>query len=262
MQWQVVYKKAYNDDGSLFFPEKLTKEFLERQKREQGSYIFSNQYLNEIIPLDMQTFRKDWFVYYDAIPKNHLNFAFIDPAISQADTADFTGVVVVAVDQENRWYVRFARRYKITPTQILNLIFELHKNFKCAGIGIEEVAFQKALIYMMGDEMKRRNQFVPIQGVKPPTDKTKEMKILSLVPRFEWGRIYLNKGLTDLELELLSFPRAAHDDLSDALSSIDSIAFAPKVENVWDKPLAPNHPDYEKYYLHKLRTKQQDNAEE
>ena len=127
-------------------------------RSEQGSYIFSNQYLNEIIPLDMQTFRKDWFVHYDAIPKNHLNFAFIDPAISQADTADFTGVVVVSVDQENRWYVRFAKRYKITPTQIINLIFEIHKNFKCAGIGIEEVAFQKALIYMMGDEMKRRNQ--------------------------------------------------------------------------------------------------------
>ena len=137
-----------------------------------------------------------------------------------------------------------------------SLIFEIHKNFKCAGIGIEEVAFQKALIYMMGDEMKRRNQFLPIQGVKPPTDKTKEMKILGLVPRFEWGRIFLNRGLTDLELELLSFPRAAHDDLSDALSSIDLIAFAPKVEKLWEKPLAPNHPDYEKWYLHQLRTKQ------
>lgn len=258
MQWQVVYKKAYNDDGSLFFPEKLTHAFLERQKREQGSYIFSNQYLNEIIPSELQTFKRDWFKYYGSIPKNHYNFAFIDPAISQADTADFTGCVVVAVDVENRWYVRFAKRYKITPTQIINLIFEIQKNFKCQAIGIEEVAFQKALLYMMSDEMKRRMDYLPIKGIKPPTDKTKEMKILSLVPRFEWGRIFLNQGLLDLESELLSFPRAAHDDLSDSLSSIDAIAFPPTADKEWDKKPAPNHPDYEKWYIQQLQNKPKD----
>ena len=258
MQWQVVYKKAYNEDGSLFFPEKLTHAFLESQKKEQGSYIFSNQYLNEIIPLDMQTFKREWLRYYETIPKNHYNFAFVDPAISQADGADFTGVVVVAVDSENRWYVRFAKRYKINPTQIISLIFEIQKNFNCQGIGIEDVAFQKALIHFLSDEMKRRMDFLPIKGIKPPTDKTKEMRVLSLVPRFEWERVFLNKGLNDLEIELSSFPRGAHDDLIDALAYIDFIAFPPPVEKVWEKPVAPNHPDYERYYLHKLRTKEND----
>jgi predicted phage terminase large subunit-like protein len=258
VQWEVVYKKAYNNDGSLFFPEKLTHAFLERQKREQGSYIFSNQYLNEIIPLDMQSFKKEWFQYYESIPKIHHNFCFIDPAISQADTADFTGVVVVAVDCENRWYVRFAKRYKITPTQLISLVFELQKNFQCQAIGIEEVAFQKALVYFLADEMKRRNIFLPIKGIKPNTDKTKEMRILSLVPRFEWNRIFLNKGLNDLELELLMFPRGAHDDLADSLCAIDTIAFPPSPEKLWDKPPAPNHPDYEKYYRYKMMSKDRD----
>lgn len=258
MQWQVVYKKAYNDDGSLFFPEKLTHAFLERQKREQGSYIFSNQYLNEIIPADMQTFKKEWFQYYESIPKIHNNFCFIDPAISQADTADFTGVVVVAVDPENRWYVRFAKRYKITPTQIISLIFEIQKNFQCKAIGVEQVAYQESLLYFLADEMKRRNQFLPVTGIKPPTDKTKEMRVLAMVPQFEWGRIYLNKGLNDLELELLMFPRGAHDDLADSLAYISSIAFSPQAEKLWEKPPPPNHPDYEKYMLYKMRSKPQD----
>ena len=256
MQWHVVYQGAYNRDGSLYFPEKLTHEFLERQKREQGSYIFSNQYLNEIIPSDMQTFKKEWFQYYDDLPKNVHNFAFIDPAIGQADTNDFTGVVVVAVDCEGKWFVRFARRYRITPTQIINLIFELHKNFNCMAIGIEEVAFQQALLYFLSEEMKRRMSFLPVKGIKPPTDKTKEMRILSLVPHFEWGRVYLNKNLNDLELELLTFPRGAHDDLIDSLAYISSIAFPPPKEKEWAKPPAPNHPDYERYYISKLQKKQ------
>ena len=258
MQWNVVYKKAYNENGSLFFPEKLTAAFLERQKREQGSYIFSNQYLNEIIPLDMQTFKKEWFQYYESIPKIHHNFAFIDPAISQADTADFTGVTVVAVDSENRWYVRFAKRYKITPTQLISLLFEIQKNFNCQVIGIEEVAFQKALLYFLTDEMKRRNNFIPVKGIRPPTDKTKEMRILSLVPRFEWNRVYLNKNLNDLELELMMFPRGAHDDLLDALQGIDMISYPPSAEKIWDKAPPPNHPDYERYYRYKMMSKDRD----
>lgn len=258
MQWEVVYKKAYNEDGSLFFPEKLTHAFLERQKKEQGSYIFSNQYLNEIIPLELQTFKNEWIKYYDSIPRIHHNFAFIDPAISQADGADFTGVVVVAVDTENRWYVRFAKRYKITPTQLISLVFELQKNFKTMGIGIEEVAFQQVLSHFIGEEMKKRMDFLPIKGIKRGNDKTKEMRILSMVPRFEWNGIFLNKGLNDLELELMMFPRGAHDDLIDSLSSIAEIAFSPTAEKLWDKPPPPNHPDYERYYIHKMRTKEQD----
>ena len=258
MQWDVVYKKAYNQDGSLFFPEKLTHAFLERQKMEQGSYIFSNQYLNEIIPLDMQSFKKEWFHYYESIPKNHYNFCFIDPAISQTAHADFTGVVVVAVDEENRWYVRFAKRYKVTPTKLISLIFEIQKNFKCQAIGIEQVAYQKALLYFLSDEMKRRTQFLPIKGIQPDNDKSKEMRILSLVPRFEWNRVFLNQGLTDLELELMMFPRGAHDDLIDSLQAIDTIAFPPPVEKMWEKPPAPNHPDYEKYYRYKMMTKDRD----
>lgn len=261
MQWEVVYKKAYNEDGSLFFPEKLTHAFLERQKREQGSYIFSNQYLNEIIPLDMQTFRKEWIRYYDSIPKIVHNFAFIDPAISQSKTADYTGVVVVAVDVENRWYVRFAKRYRITPTQIISLCFDLQKNFNCVGIGIEAVAYQEALIYMLADEMKRRQIFLPIKEIKPPTDKTKEMRILALVPNFEWNRIFLNKGLQDLEVELMMFPRGAHDDILDGLAYINSIAYPPQAEKMWEKVPAPNHPDYERYYRYKMMTKERDTIE-
>lgn len=45
MSWNVVYRGAYNKDGSLFFPEKLSQDFLESAKRTMGSYIFANQYL-------------------------------------------------------------------------------------------------------------------------------------------------------------------------------------------------------------------------
>lgn len=253
MKWTLVYEKAIRDDGSLFFPEKLSQEFLDNTKRAVGSYIFSNQYLNEIIPADLQSFRKEWFKYFDQLPQRVNTFMFVDPAISQADTADFTGVVVISVDPEKRWYVRYARRYKVTPTQLINLIFTLNTQFSPQVIGIEEVAYQKALLYFLDEEMRRRNTLLPVKGIKPPNDKTKEMRILALVPRFEFGQIFLSQGLTDLEMELLKFPRASHDDLCDALAACEYIYFAPdKAPEFANKP-HPNDPRYEAWFIKNLR---------
>lgn len=248
--WEVVYKKAYNEDGSLFFPEKLSDIFLEQAKRTMGSYLFANQYLNEVIPSELQTFKKEWLTYYKVVPKNVNTFIFVDPALSEADTSDYTGIVAVSVDHEKRWFVQYARRHRVTPTELINLVFRLNNEFNPKIIGIEEVAYQKALLYFLDEEMRRRNTLLPIKGVRPPTDKTKQMRILSLVPRFEWNHIFLNQGLHDLELELMKFPRGSHDDLIDALAGIEYIYFPPEKEtNEIKKPHSMSSADYEKWYI-------------
>jgi len=106
---------------------------------------------------------------------------------------------------------------------------------------------------MIKEEMKRRRTTVPVTGIKIDTSKTKEMRIRALVPRFEWGRIFLSQGLIDLEMEYSQFPRGSHDDLMDSLAYMDQIVYypRPKGENSNESP-APNHPDYEKWYIKQL----------
>ena len=253
--WSIVYKRAINDDGSLFFPERLTHEFLNDQKKILGSYMFANQYQNEIIPLDEQRFRKEWFKNFNELPPRKHTFAFIDPALSETASADYTALVVLDVDVDNNWFIRLASRYRITPTELVNLVFSVNKEFQPMTIGIESVAFQKALVYMIQEEMKKRNEFLPIAAIKPSPEKTKEMRISSLVPRYEFGRIYHAQGLVDLETELLQFPRARHDDLSDALASIAEIIIYPTKERINNGRPNPQSPEYEKWYRAELARK-------
>lgn len=260
MKWSVVYKRAYNPDGSLFFPQRLTHEFLENAKKTMGSYIFANQYLNEVFPESDRKFKKEWFKYYDKLPDRYNTFAFIDPAISTQDGADYTAITVIRVDVDGNWYLMVANRDRITPTQIINKMFEIHEQFDCQIIGVEDVAYQRALLYMLDEEMRRRGKLIPVKGIRPSPDKSKETRIMGLIPRFEWGRIYLNRGLHEFEQELLQFPRGKNDDMIDSCSYLEQIVFYPAKEKESKNVSSPHDPRYEKEYIKSLVKRANENS--
>lgn len=251
----VVYDKAVRDDGSLLFPEKLSAEYLVRQRKAQGSYIFAHQYQNEIIPSDDQDFKKEWLKYYTELPKIKNTFAFIDPAISLEDTACYTAVVVVDVDPDGMWYLKLARRVRISATQTIKLIFDLQDAYKCTAIGVEIVAYQEALKHFAADEMKKRKRVVPVQGIRRSSEVSKPIRIRSLVPRFEWQRILVKPGLAEFEDEYLKFPRGTYVDILDALSSLEEIVYPPGQERKPNVVPNPNSPEYERQYIASLKEK-------
>lgn len=251
-EWGIVYKSAIAKDGKLLFPQRLDSEFLRKAKRDMGSQFFANQYLNVTFPSEDAPFKREWFRYYEKLPvKDKFTFAYIDPAISTEDNSDFTGLVVLDVDASGRRYVRVAQRYKINPTKIIDLIFRVHKQFEPMLIGVESVAFQKAIHYFAAEEMRRRNVFPRLCEVKPETTKTKETKILGLVPLIEFGNYYFGEGLDDLETELLEFPKSKHDDLIDSLASIERIITIPSAKK-GEEHGTTHDPETDQHYIRRL----------
>lgn len=257
--WSIVYEKAVRDDGSLFFPSRISKEFLEEARKKMGSQLFANQYLNEVFPAEDAKFKKEWFRYYFELPKRELyTFAHIDPAISTADGADYTGIAVVSVDSDRNWYMRLAQRSRMNPTQIVDIVFDLHKQFGLMGIGVESVAYQKALIYLINEKMNERDT-VPLKEIKRGPDSNKEMRIMSLIPRIEWGKFYHRAEMTTFEKELLQFPRGAHDDIIDAVSSLEDIVFYPSKEAPAYES-GPHTPEYERNVIQGFIQRANENA--
>lgn len=254
--YSVVYEKAIRSDGTFLFPNRLSKSFLDEQRKTLGPYIYANQYMNEIIPSEDQDFKASWLKYYDELPDLYYTFAFLDPAISTQDTADFTALVVVHVDVDGNWYIEQAKRYRINATETIDLLFSVTETFKPMCLGVEIVSYQKAIMHFLDKEMRLRGTIIPVKGIQRGADKTKEKRILSLVPRFEWGRIYLNKNLTDLEDEYSKFPRSSYDDVLDALSSIEEICFSPERKKEDDRQPSPNSSKYEQWYIRNHVTNQ------
>lgn len=249
----MIYERAIRRDGSLLFPERLTQEFLEQARRTQGSYVFANQYQNEIIPASEQKFKKEWWRYYHELPELHYKFAFIDPAISEEETADYTALSVVAVDADRNWYVILVKRQRINPTEIIDLAFDVQKRYQCLAIGIEDVAFQRSLLHFTHERMLADSNMIPVTGVKRGPDSNKHMRIMSLVPRFEFGSLFMTRACKDLEDEMTFYPRAAHDDCLDSLASIKDVVFYPERKRKDERPHT-NDPNYERWYIQQLVT--------
>lgn len=247
--WSVSYDTAIRKDGTLKAPNILSKDFLARQRRIQGSYIFAHQYLNQIIPADDQDFKKDWLRYYDELPRRLTTVVVIDPAISLDQDACYTSMVALSTDSNNHRYLRLAKRMRITATQTVEAIFKAYDHFKPQIIGVEAVAYQMALLHFLIAEMRKRKVSLPLYAIKRAPDKSKMTRIRSLVPWFEFQNTSIHRGLHEFEEEYMKFPRGTYVDILDALADAQELSYPPEKEKERDTPPAPNHPDYEKWYI-------------
>lgn len=236
-----VYIRKCIENGKPIFPEKFSvgpdpkqrKTDLNQLKQSQGSFHFSAQYNNDPVDDDAIEFKRHWIRHYDVLPENGDDIMFIDPAFTEKKAYDFCGIVLTRITSENIVYVMQALALKLQPQDLIREIFrlhEVHKNIRKTYV--ESVAAQVMLLSLLKSEMLKRNKFFALDEFKPSTRENKASRIRGLIPRFESGGILLRRGLSDLENELLEFPRNTHDDLIDALSQGVNIWLPPsKIEH-------------------------------
>ena len=236
-------------DGKPTWPDKYVmtdveakgtnKVSLEDKKKQFGSLVYSAEMLNQPVDESTQEFFKKNFKYKTQEEVNKLKvrkFVTIDSALTKHAESDFTGIVKNYVSEINDWHLD-ARRYKVNSKELINLIFQFHdEGFE--KIGIEEGAFTQAVEPFFQDECKVRNKYPYIVKLKHG-GIMKETRIRGLIPRYEAGHIYHITGTSsELEEELLKFPKGLNDDVADALNYQNMIAEPPKKRELYiQKPL-------------------------
>lgn len=255
-RFNILVRSAIDEDDNLFFPEILTREFLDKQKKSQGSYIFSCQYLNSPVDDETATFKRSYFQYknWEDVRGRPMNwYLAIDPSFD-GPYSDYVGMVECAMDYQGELIVGDVYRLKLTYAQIIQLMFDLYQAKKYKTIVVETVATQKSLSYMLNEEQRRRQVWLPVKELAS-RHNAKEERIRGLAPYYEFRRVWHlrdGKMIEELEDELLHFPVGKHDDVIDALSTVLEIATVPratvtedrkekktKLINIMNKPRSP-----------------------
>lgn len=230
------YIRGAIEKGQPIFPELMTLEILDAI-REKNPYLYSCQYANNPRDPAIQDFNIKWVKRYHfsqrgdhlvikegeetlVIPIKSLDIVItIDPAISERSSGDRTAIVVCGVDPDGRVFVLDVVAERINPLQMFDHIFKLAEKWTPRVVGIEGVAYQKAIKYFLKDEMERRGKWLPIQELKVDTSRSKETRIRGLQPVVSTGRLFVRTSHQMLLDELDEFPLGEHDDIVDALAA-------------------------------------------
>ena len=227
----VYIRGAYKDDGSLYFPELLSEEKLTELKGLQGSYIFSSFYLNNPVDEASALIKKSQIKYWgegDAMLPAKLNvIAVCDPAVSQAETADESSIVVVGVDTDNNWWVLEVRSGQWTTFELIEQLFAVHAQWKPITMTLEVIGQAQGIMLPIHDEEDRRKIYLPLMEITSRPQVRKEIRIRSVLqPRFERGKVFIKRDMFDLEEQIIHFPRSKRDDMIDALTDVEDIAYS------------------------------------
>ncbi len=239
-QFNVIARKAKSDDGDLLYPAKLDDEFLTNKRNLQGSYIFSCQYMNEPVDAETAKFKRDYFHYrnYAEIEGMPINwYLTVDPG-GDGETSDYAALVLSGMDYQENIYVRYIVKAKMTEGEIVKMTINLFRKFGPKRVVVETLAGAgKSIILAYKTLMKELGIWMPIQYIEHRTT-AKSSRIEALAPKYEFGHVFHIRecpNIKDLEDELLKFPKAKNDDVSDALATVLEVATAPMKNQIQHK---------------------------
>jgi len=224
----VRIRGAHKKDGSLYFPERLTENFLKAKKIEIGSAIYYCQYENNPVDDSAVIFKKKWMKFYGHYPpKGLITTIVMDPAVSTKDDACDTAFTAIGVDSDGYWYILSADFLKDEPDKVVDRIFFLNDIHNPNLFGIETVAFQKTYKFWVWERMRQTGRNVNIVELKTDTSVTKDMRIKGLVPYFESGSILwpgnstkdFDENMTRLWDQVTMYP------MSKFIDGLDSLAY-------------------------------------
>ena len=202
--------------------------------------VFYREYMCEIVGDEDQLFKSDDIQYYDGkfrldnennaflditeidgkevketVPINI--FTGVDPASSVKQTADYSVIFNLAVDDKNRKFALPYYRKHAKPLALAEAIVNNFKKYKSTKTRIESVGYQEMLRQYVQMRCDEEGMFIPGLNIKENPRTSKSHRLESLQPSFAKKEIYIMKNMQNLVDEMLLFPRGKHDDLLDGL---------------------------------------------
>lgn len=204
--------KTYYDEGLILDdPELNTFELMMEYFEDMESFF--SEYQNE--PMSAENAILGKYQTYETLPTDLVYAMGIDPALGKKK-GDLFGVAVVGKSQSmKRFYIVYARGFKLSPLAMLYKIIEIYKLYAPKYVIAETVQFQEFYKDSLKDKAIEAGIYLPVIPIK--THSNKEIRLAALSPYLSDGTLLANSNDKVLIEELTTFPMGAHDDILDAV---------------------------------------------
>ncbi len=216
----VTISRAARENGKPVW-SRYNNKVLEQLESELGPYMFASLFLNDPSDVISQVFKREWIHYYHDLQKNLVFCTSVDPAPSDTDSTsdpDYNVVLTTGIKPSTGdVYVVDITRERMNPGQLIDCIFWHYSRYKPVVVKVEAIAYQRTISYYLQRRQRKLKMPFYIEEIKS-LKGSKADRIRGLQPFFAANQVFIKTSMSELERELLSFPRGAHDDIIDALS--------------------------------------------
>lgn len=250
--WHIVNIPLCDDELVSFYPEFMTdaevRALYDKMVRQGLADVFAREQQNKPISGLDAIFKQEYWQekYYepgDILDNRDIYFVtIIDPAKTVKLSSDYSAIVTVGVDLTNhKLYFHDCVSKHYQPDQIYDEAFRQVEVHGSRILAVEVTSLNEFITQPLLSEMRKRNIHVNFVELKA-RDK-KEMRIAQLAPFYRQGYIHHNAQVSSkLELQLMAFPRAKNDDVSDAFAYVIEVLGLNE-----EYFYAPSDPDKDEY---------------
>ena len=225
--WRAVKYRAHNHDYSaILWPSRKSKQFFEELRGdfiEQGiPEVYACEYLCNPVDDSIRYFRKGDFLPMteEDKKKNKTYYITADLAISEKTRADYTAIVIGGMDANGQLHIVNVIRERLSGDEIVDTLMAVQKLYNPQAVGIEDTQISKAIGPYLFRAMTERGIYMNVLMLKPHR-QDKIQRARSIQARMRAGMVKFDKSadwFLQFEDECMSFPRAKHDDVVDALA--------------------------------------------
>ncbi len=211
----------------------LKKEY-EAYKANNMGNMWLMEMQCQIIDEENAAFRRVDFEYCDeaeALDRSKMRFTLCDLALTQGQRSDYSAFVTCGVADDNTIYVLgiTAGKWSAKTDKQARELYGVYERLRPQRIGVENKAGSDGFLFALDTVSREIGHNLPIDEIQASNEKdAKYKRIMSLQPLFLAKKIVFVRNipfLTELEDQLLTFPRSAHDDLIDALAYIQHYTY-------------------------------------
>lgn len=217
-QWKDFTFSCFDEEGHSAWPARWTTEELNEKKkgfisRNQLS-LWTREMECRIVGSELSDFKAEWLQFYRTLPENLVVYIGIDPASSEAKTADQQVISVIGFAEGKVYLLEYIAARGRNPEETASDFFRLVLKWRPLAAAVESIAYQRVLAWYLRKEMHKHNIFVPIVEVQDKRKKRDRIR-QGFAGLASQGRFFVREEHTEFIQQFVDYPNVKHDDILD-----------------------------------------------